>query len=248
LQQFKDKEGQVDTGKIQKANEHLERGIKEREELVRRNKELLSKFTKTSQELARTNKDLGGYGSNQPIQEGGQGQDVDSQRFLERLERVADDPLLFRELIREEARNANGDVRGAVEGMQKESAFSTRAQELNELVRAGHSWIVTEGLGRFEKVFEEKPFLLQSGTPYMDAMRFIDSPPNGSAPTTAQGGNSTPILGSGSAVPPPSSTPPATKERKMADLSQQLHEAFQYGEKDRAAKIMAEMNRLELGR
>lgn len=250
LQQFKDKEGNVDPNRIQKANEHLERGIKEKEELLKRNRELLQKFTKASQEVSETKKQLGGIGAPTPIPEGG-GRDFD-QAFLERVSKLEEDPLVLRELIRQEARSLlvqeNGEMRSMIEGMRQEGIYSQRASELDELIKAGHSWIATEGLGRFEKVFEEKPFLLQSPTPYMDALRFIDASSNGSASAPAQSRQPTPILGSGSAVPPPTSAPTVTKEQKMSDLSKQLHDAMKWHDRQGAARIMAEMTRLEQGR
>lgn len=250
LQQFKDKDGNVDQTKIEKANEHLERGIKERDDLLKRNKDLLSKFTKTSQELAKTNKELQGQGANITMPEGGHGDNLD-EVFLKRVSKLEENPLVLRDLIREEARallaKENGEMRSVLDGLQRESLYATRAAELDELVKAGNTWIVTEGLGRFEKVFEEKPYLLQSQTPYMDALRFMDAT-SGAAPAPAQGGAPTPILGAGSAVPPPSSAPTATKKQKMAELGKQFREALQWSDRQGAAKIMDEMDRLEQGR
>ena len=251
LRQFKDKGGKVDDSRIEKANEHLERGLKQREELLKRNKELLSKFTKTSMELAETKKALGaGGGALSQMPEGGGGQDLD-KAFLGRLAKAEEDPLVLRELIREEARalysQESNEIRSAVESIRRDKYHSERVAELVQLVEEGHTWIETEGLERFDRVFQEKPFLMQSPTPYLDAMAFI-KPLAGAASAPARSGGPIPILGSGSAVPPPSSQPTATKEQKMNELSKQFHEALKWNDRVGAQKIMEEMDRHEQGR
>ena len=229
LQQFKDKEGNVDAEKIRKSNEHLERGLRDKEELLKRNKELLSKFTKTSQEAAKVKKELG---ATAPIPEGGQGDDIDDKRFLERLGAAQEDPKLLRKVIREEAAQLP-QVREAVSFMEetkRERFEASMGQQLNELVQAGHTWIAKEGLGRFNEVFDREPWLLQSRTPYLNAMKFMEIPQE-SAPAPAQGSQPVPVLGGGNAIPPPSSAPTATTEQKMKDLSSQFHTAVRRGDR-----------------
>lgn len=246
LPQTMDK-GEVPLSEIQKRNEHLEKGIKEKEELLRRNKELLAKFHQTSQAAAETGKQLGAA---KPLPEGGHGQELD-KAFLARLAKANDDPLVLRDLIREEARNLLtqevGPIRSEWEQSKQDRVWSRYGEELVDLAKAGHTWIATEGLERFERVFQEKPYLLQSPTPYMDAMRFIDAP-TGPAAVSAQNGKPAPILGGGSAVPPPSSAPAATTEQKMADLSKKFQEAAKWNDRKGMAELMEQMTRLNQGR
>lgn len=242
LQQFKDKEGNVDDSKIEKANEHLKQGIKEkREALLQENKKLLSEFTKTSQEVKKVRE----LGAQAPIPEGGQPVD-ENRRFLELMAKADNDPTILRQLIREEAEAIINPLRSEWEQGKQDRAANQLTDELVELAESGATWIVTEGTGRFQDVFKSRPWLMQSQTPYKDAMKFMDVP-KGPAPAPAQGGT-IPILGSGSAVPPPSSAPTATTEQKMSDLSAKFREALKWNDRSEANRLMAEMTRLESGR
>jgi hypothetical protein len=244
LDQFKDKDGNVDDGKIRKANEHLERGLREREELLRKNKELLSKFTKTSQELAETKKAVESPPPQPPPAPAGLESD---EEFLRRVAELEDKPLALRELIDMRVQALIGPIHGQLQNAAQEADMRSKAAELQELVNAGHSWIIKDGavdLSRFEETFKERPWLLQSRTPYLDALRFMDVS-SGMASAPAQGG--TPILGGGSAVPPPSSAPAVTPEQKMKELSQQYRLLLSRGQIQDANKIMQEMDKLNRG-
>lgn len=247
LPQTTDK-GEVSLSEIQKRNEHLEKGIKEKEELLKRNKELLAKFHQTSQEASKTGKQLGAV---QSVPEGGQGQEIDDKRFLDALAKSNEDPLVLKKLFSEMAEAAAerkfGPALSEWQKAKQDDVWSGYGEELVALAKAGNTWIATEGLERFERVFQEKPFLLKSPTPYMDAMRFIDAP-IGPAAVPAQNGKPAPILGGGSAVPPPSSAPAATTEQKMADLSIKFREAARWNDRKVMSEIMEQMNRLERGR
>lgn len=241
LDQFKDKDGNVDDGKIRKANEHLERGIRDREELLRKNKELLAKFTKDSQELAATRRELETRQTATPPPAMPTNED---EAFLKRVAELENNPIALRDLIDETAARRTRSLEERLSRFEAEERNRTQAMELQQLVEAGHAWIIKEGLGRFEDVFKEKPFLLQSRTPYLDALRFMENS-SGAAPAPAQGG--TPILGGGSATPPPSSAPTVTPEQRMGELSKQFHLHLQRGQVAEAGKVMEEMNRLNRG-
>lgn len=239
LQQFKGKDGQVDISKIEKANEHLKQGIKDsKEKLLEENKKLLSEYTKTRQELS-------AVGKMAPPTPGAP--DESERVFLEKLAKAGDDPKILRQLIREEALEIVRPLQNEWEQGKQDRVASRLTDELVELAESGESWIITEGTGRFNDAFKARPWLLQSPTPYKDALKFIDAP-RGPAPAPAQSGQAIPILGAGSAVPPPSSAPPATTEQRMTVLSAQFREALKWGDQASATKLMAEMSRLNNGR
>lgn len=248
LQQFKDEKGKVDEAKIAKSNEHLEKGIRERTEELRRNKELLSKFTKVSQALKQSDRDLTAL-KETPKEAPPAAQPADDEKaFLERLAKAGDDPRVLRELIRAEARSAlnseTGDMRSFIEQERYTRSVDQRTRELESLIRQGNSWIVDEGLGRFNEIFDQKPYLLQSPTPFTDALRFIEAPGGGPTPP-APAAASTPVLGGGTATPPPTSEPTATVERKMETLSAEFRNALKYGDKAKAEELMKKMDALE---
>lgn len=244
LEQFKGKDGIVDDGKIRKSNEHLERGIREREELLRKNKELLAKFTTVSQGLAETRKTaetLPPIAPPPPV-----AVDAD-EAFLRKLAQSEEQPLALRDLMREEFGAMIAPYKTQLMGAAQEADMRQKAAELQEIVNAGNTWIIKDGhvdLSPFDSVFTERPYLLQSRTPYLDALKFMDVP-SGSASAPAQGG--TPILGGGSAVPPPSSAPAVTTEQKMNELSTQFRNLLARGQTVEAGKVMEEMQRLNRG-
>lgn len=237
-QKLRDKDGQVSEEKILKANEHLEKAIPNKEariqELLKKHKELEKKFTQTSQEARKL--------ENTIPTEPPPPQKVDfNKQFLDDL---ASDPVgaIDRRLEMKLQRIEN-EIR---QSKLETSAFK-QADELNSLVEAGNDWIINEGLGRFEKVFEERPYLRQSPTPYLDAARFMDPSSNNAASGNAQPGRGTPILASGSAALPPSSDPSMSTERAKQDISDRLRKALQHGDKKEAAKLISELDKLERG-
>lgn len=243
LQQFRDKDGEVSTDKILKANEHLEKAIREKEDLIRQNKELLGKFSKASEEAKRTAKAVDGQRETFQVRGGGLPEE-DRKKLWAEVEKNPDALLDYVEQIAEQKARRYGSK---VEEMEQERILTARANELDDLVRAGNTWIKTEGLGRFEEVFKQRPFLLQSPTPYVDALRFIDPPSNGTTAAPAQGGKGTPILGAGHAVPPPSSAPPVTPDARMKQLSAELQNAMRDGDGKRQQELWAEYERLYKG-
>lgn len=109
------------------------------------------------------------------------------------------------------------------EAIEKQVDETRAARELDSLISKGHDWIATEGLGRFEVVFKERPYLLQSPTPYADAVRFLDVPTT--QPPAPQVGAKTPILGATRAVPPPSNLPPVSIENETERHALELEAA-----------------------
>lgn len=236
---FRGKDGQVSEDKILKANEHLEKAIPEKEErlkeLLRRHKDLEQKFTRTSQEVRRVEKEV-------PIDQA-PAQPVEfRKKFLEDLEK---DPVSAIERLVDVKSQA---IRERLEQSELKTRALEQAEELDSLVRNGNEWIYTEGLGRFEQVFQERPYLRNSPTPYLDAVRFMEpQSPKGAANGSAQPIRTTPILGAGSATPPPSSEPPESKEQAMQKLSEKWKLAAQHGDKKTMSQIMVAMDKLERG-
>lgn len=227
-----DKDGQVSEEKILKANESLEKGIKDKEsrleELLKRNKDLRRKFGDVGQVVKQVESNL----SPEEL----------SRKELEELEK---NPVHY---IKGSIKSEIQALRAELEAMKMETVETTQAKELDSLIEQGHSWIHDEGLQRFEEVFKERPYLLQSRTPYKDAVRFMsDIPLNGAGAVPAQNGRSLPILGGGHAAPPPSQEQPASTEMRMEEMSRKMTSALQHGDKATAARLMREMDKLERG-
>jgi hypothetical protein len=160
---------------------------------------------------------------------------------------LENNPLALRDLIRSEIKVGIAPIQGRLQSADQEADLRSKAAELQSIVDAGHTWIYKDGqvdLSKFDEVFQERPYLLQGRTPYLDALRFMDTS-NGSASAPAQGG--TPILGGGSAVPPPSSSPTVTPEQKMGELSQKFRLLISRGQRTEANEVMKEMERLNRG-
>lgn len=250
-QQTKDEKGKFDDKRIKESSKHLEIGIKEREELLKRNKELLSKFHETSQELSKTEKELKSLETrDEPPQRGVEG-DREKQ-YLDRLARVGDDPKEILRIIDERAaeiaRSESRDIREWRRQEQEQARFRAWDNELLELAKEGHAWLMEPGgLERLKPIFDERPSLLkESKNPYRDAIRLMDEVP-GTAASPAQARSQTPILGGGVAVPPPSSQPPATTEQQMEALSADFQKALKYGDREKATELMRKMDAIQRG-
>ncbi len=227
-----DKDGQVSEDKILKANESLEKATKDKEarleELLKRNKELRRKFGDVGQTVKQV--------------EASQSPDEVYRKEMEQLEK---NPVQY---IRGSVQSEIQALRAEIQSMKAETVETGQARELDALVEQGHSWIQDEGLKRFEDVFQERPYLLQSRTPYRDAVRFMtDLPSNGAAAVPAQNGRSLPILGGGHAAPPPSQEPPASTEMRMEEMSKKLESALRHGDRAAASRLMRDMDKLERG-
>lgn len=231
LQQPKDKESKLDEGKILKSNEHLEKAIVSRTEraalLQKQNKELREKFRQATEEVKRLE-------SERPSPFDGMDPDHMPDEFKKQLELDADKDFFgtnakfVTAIIRREMHRDVTPLKNQINEIHQKTRDTSEANELDELIEQGHTWIADEGLARFEREFKARPYLLQSQTPYKDALRFIDDVPlaRNSAPGSAQPVVRSPILGANRAVPSPSPMPPVTIESSMEQLSHQIQEAL----------------------
>lgn len=243
-QQFQSKDGKLDEEKIQKSNEHLRRGVEERQaKLIRLNKELREKFremgTKVNQEKAKADAEasLGDIPKGQLTPE-------QKKKIAEELEKDPVEAILAinRIVAKQELEPHINDI----QNIKQDRTESRELRELDELVESGHDWIVSEGLGRFEAAFKERPWLRQSNTPYRDALKFIDAPSQ--QPIQAPIGPRTPILGASRAVPPPSAVPSVSPDQQLAELSTALRSAIKNKDFKSVAELEAKMDMAYKGR
>lgn len=244
-QQFKDKEGKLDEDKIQKSNEHLRKGIEDRQaKILKLNKELREKFRESGTTL---NQEKAKAQAEEALGDIPRGQLTPEQK-AKIAEEIQKDPIegmiaLQRIIAKQEMEPHVGTLRSIVEDRSE----SSQLKELDRLiVEEGHDWILSEGPARFEAAFKERPWLRQSATPYADALRFMDVP--GQQPTVAQVGPKTPILGAARAVPPPSPVPTVTPDQHLADLSNALHAAIRNKDFKTAGELEAKMDAAYKGR
>lgn len=248
LQQFRDESGELDAAKIQKSNEHLQKGIADKEALLKLNKELQKKFTQVSQEVK---KEQAKAKLEIPLDDN---EDLDPEterRIAEDLEKKPVKTLvkLARQLARMEAQESVKPIREEWQMSKAEQMERRQVQELDDLIRQGHGWILSEGTQRFDQVFEQNPWLKQAPEPYKAAIRFMDDIPSGKAQAaaSAQGGPKTPILGANHAVPPPSSPTTVSADEEMSKLSAEYNLALSRNLIPEAEAILAKMQRLERG-
>jgi len=121
---------------------------------------------------------------------------------------------------------------------REERAQRAFLSEVDSVAKDGNDWILTqEGFDKIQQVFQDRPYLKQSPSPVRDALRFIDSVPGkGSASDTAQVGPRTPILGAGSAVPPPSLKQTVSAADELVDLNKKMDEALRSGDTQKWAE------------
>jgi hypothetical protein len=244
-QQFKDKDGSLDEEKIIKSNEHLQKGIAERrEKLIKLNKELRGQFTVAG---AKLNEEKAKAEAESVIEKINTGKltPEEKKRIAEEFEKDPVEALLaFNRVItkQEIAPHLN-----KLYSLEAETRETKEIKELDDLAREdGNEWIFSEGTARFSEVFKDRPYLLQSPTPYRDALRFMER--KGQQPTQAQVGPKTPILGTSKAVPPPSPVPPVSPEQELSDISRELRKAIQNKDFTRASELEKKMDILYKGR
>lgn len=245
-QQYKDKDGSLDEEKISKSNEHLQKGIEERQaKLIKLNKELREKFRASSEQLKEEKSKVEAESTIEKINSGKLTPD-DRERIAKEFgidpEHV-DSLTAFTRII------AQREIEPHLKKIQSLETQSREAKEINELdslTSDGNDWILTEGTARFEEVFKVRPYLLQSPTPYRDALRFMES--KGQQPTQAHVGPKTPILGTSKAVPPPSSVPPVSPEQELEDMSRDLRMAIKNRDYAKASQIEQKMDIMYKGR
>jgi hypothetical protein len=238
-QKFKEPDGTLNLDKIEKSNEHLQRGIESRaEKLLALNRELQKKFTQTGQELSEKSKLTLDDDALEFTEEG-------KRKILKDLEENPIETIL--KVARTAAKRETGSLMSDVAAMKEQTRESRELHELDDLVKDGNEWILSEGLSRFETTFQERPYLRQSKTPFRDALRFMDFPrPNGQ-PTQARVGSLTPILGASQTVPPPNALPPSTPERDIENLSAELRNAVAERDFKKARELEAQMDRVYKG-
>jgi len=238
VQKFKEPDGSLNLDKIEKSNEHLQRGIEDRtEKLLALNRELQKKFTQTGQELSAKSKTLPEPDVLEFTEEG-------KKKIIDDLEK--DFVGTMDKVVRTHVKLATSTLAEDVARMKEQTRESRELKELDDLVKDGNEWIITEGLGKFEKVFSERPYLRQSKTPFNDALRFMEVPRRDSQPT-ARVGAQTPILGASQTVPPPSALPPSTPERDIEILSVELRNSIASKDFQKAREIEAQMDRVYKG-
>jgi len=265
LQQFRDKDGKVSEDKIQKSSEHLEKGkqegrlhIAEMNEtllaLHKSNKESQAEFTQVRQEEKALEKKVEEAQAAQSTQAISRSPYLTDERKAQMLKEANENPArlfdMIAEIARNEASNQFQPLNARMEDSEFKSLKTTRANELEKLVEK-HQWIATEeGMQELQSVFQKRPFLFDSPTPYEDAVRFANIPnSNGTQLGTAHAGGSTPILGSSGASPPPVSKPPVTTESEMQRLQNEYNVVSQdrfYPQRiQKLNEIMAEREKLE---
>lgn len=243
-QQFKDKDGSLDEEKIIKSNEHLQKGILERQEkLIKLNKELREKFRQSGTQLSEEKAKAEAENVIEKIN-AGKLTPEEKEKIAKEFEKDPVEALLaFNRVITKQEIEPHLKKLYSLEAESKESK---EISELDALARDGNEWILTEGTARFEEVFKARPYLMQSPTPYRDALRFMEI--KGQQPTQAQVGPKTPILGASKAVPPPSPVPPVSPEQELADISRELRLAIKNKEYGKASELEKKMDILYKGR
>lgn len=250
LSPFRNKEGEVDPQKIEKANESLTRATKDKEsriqELLKINDERKKKFYAASEnaaKLRRENEKLEAEPKLQPEYRG-LTQELKNQ-FAQDVEK---DPVdaIYRmiEMV------TDGKTRPFLDEYEKDKASRQnrrQAERLDDLGQSGHDWVYTpEGREWFEDKFKSDPWLLQAPDPFGAAIRqYSESLPK-SAQAEAQAQSlGVPVLGGSSAVPPPSSSPTATPEKRLEDLTSDMNLAMSQGDMEGMRKIRSEMEKLK---
>jgi len=232
-----DKSGEMSEEQLQNGIEHLKKDMSRKEALLKEYKELQRKYTPVAQEVKRLEKEVKAPESSGQIPEDFR------KKFSEDLEK---DPVAalvkYVDFALEE--KINSRVKPDIENLKDGVLDTRRATEIDELVNEGHDWILKEGLGKFDAVFAERPWLLQSHTPYKDAAKFLPNNPTskGTSHSPAQGGK-TPILSASGAVPPPVSQT-STVESDYAALESQFDRAMKIGNVKEAKKIQSKMGAL----
>lgn len=244
VQKFKNPDGSLNDDKVIKSNEHLKMGIEEKQaKLLKLNRELTQKFTKVSQELSEKNNEK--KNADEELDFSKPSEEV-KKKILADLE--ADPIETILRLSRTGAKQVTEPIIKKVDAMSDRSSEEGKLKELDSLVDKGHGWILEEGTSRFESVFAERPYLLQSKTPYADALLFMNIPASGTdIPKVTHLGQKTPIIGASQTVPPPSSAPPLTTENQLEVISNQIKRAIADRDFDRAKELSAQQDRLYKG-
>lgn len=244
--QPKDKSGEVSEEQIQKDTEHLKADLAKKEarkaELLEQYKGLQRQYTPVAQEVKRLEKEV----QSQATQQQGDRTEIPAdfrKKFTEDLEK---DPV--EAIVKIVGAITDGRLNGfrqetGIDKFRESMEDQKRDRELDTLAKQGHSWIHEEGLERFVGVFKERPYLLNSNTPFADAIRFMEGlPSKGNGQSPAQGPR-TPTLSSSGSLPPPTS-PADTLESSYASLDTQYDRAMKRGDVREAKKLLGKMGAL----
>lgn len=266
-QQYKDKEGKLAEKRVLDANEHLVKSANlDQTEVAKKTEEIMQLPESERQErLIKFNKELleqhrqykvkaKEEEAKKPISP-----DLDLENltpeFRDRLMKDAETDFpatmikLAKAVAAREVDNRNRSLESKLTQIDEERLERSSFKELDTLVKEGHDWILSEGIGRINEVLKERPYLNQSKTPFRDAVRFIELPNSGTNTNgSAQAVRTSPILGANRAVPPPSSLQPVTAESEMESLSIQFNKALAGKNKALANELLAKMEILEHSR
>ncbi len=248
LQQFRDKEGNVDLSKIEKANEHLTAAITTKEEriakLLETNKELMRKHTKVSQEVKKVSPE-----------DGDTPYDVNpkhiTKEFRERLHKdlEEDAPGTIAKLVHSVTRQVIDQeltpLKSEWQQSKEEKRTNALVRDMDSMVEKGHGWLLTpEGAKRLDDTFAARPYLLQSPTPYSDAVALMGISPDGPQGGIAPAARQTPILGGSNGVPPPSTPRTASPDAELETLAKDSGRALAEGNVRKAQEIQKRMNEI----
>jgi hypothetical protein len=258
-QQKKDKDGEESLEKIQEDIKHLEKGIhgtvEEKDRLEKMSyeekvahflkvrKEKRREYTQSRQELSQERKTVVEQAPLPPSYVGDLTPEL-KQQVIADMEKDAVETI--DRMIQARLDQAlDRKVRPALSEWESEKTRRAQRGEAEELARLAkdNSWVLTEGVGRLEKVLEERPWLKQSPTPWTDALRFVDDVPSskGTTPGQAQSGPGLPILGSSGVVPPSSLDRSAADASTYEELDRQHTAALRIRDFVMAEKLEAKM-------
>lgn len=244
LQQFRDKEGNVDPQKIEKSNEHLQKLADDKEarlqSLIKMNKELRRKESEASKGIKQ---EEGRLAEVYPELVTGKMSPEFKQKLHSDLEK---DPVeaivnLAALVAEQKANEKTARFEKELASLRGETRDDSLVKELDDIGQNGHSWVYSpEGSKLFDEAFQERPWLLQSRTPYKDALRFINAPVD-RQPDVTPSVRSTPTLGGGRAVPPPTSQPTVSPEQQLRDMRREAMVAIARGDMKRANELAEKM-------
>jgi hypothetical protein len=240
MQQFRDKDGQVSPEKIEKANEHLQNGIQDRETRIQQ-------LLKLNKELRREHREKSVQVKTLESEPPKNGVVLDKQAILDRLN---NDPVTeLEQMIEARVKAAVTPLQEKLSQKEMVERELAMADSLDKIGQKGNPWVYTpEGTTWFEERFQEEPALRQMRDPYAAAIGlFSHLLPSSMArqPDAAPSVRSTPTLGGGHAVPPPSSAPTETPEQQLKKLRSDYDQAMKIRDIKTASELLQKMKHLD---
>jgi hypothetical protein len=245
-------DGTVDEAKLQKATQHIEKAILSKEEQLTKYKELQKKYTQLSQEVATEKTQV--EPPKVDLYKAGLKPEDFSPEFRDKLQKDMEQDFVGTWLkattaIVKSALDPLVEARHQEQAVQRDERIYKRLDELAS--KPGNEWVLSDdGMGKFDTVFKQRPYLWQSTDPYGDAYRFIDDRPEQQVQQgqSAQAPKPTPILGAGRAVPPVQSQPSVSSQAQLEKLNSDMMTAMATRDFRRAAEIQREKDRLVVSR